>query len=407
MRESLASFRGGMPGLAAACRDGGGAVRRAAWKPACIGRKAMTKVADVLGYLEDGLDAPHIERTKKNIQKALRFEDLDAVPLEVSYPCEKFEGYSVKETFEDLEKMMVAQLLPLCRLVETKDATIPMIRANYGVGILPSLFGLECTILENNLPWVSHLASTDKVKSLVGKGIPNLRSGYGGKVFDTHEYFYGQLSKYPKCAAAIQVYHPDLQGPFDVAHLIWGADIYYAIYDEPELVHELMGLVSDTYIAFLKALKQNIADEAGDFVYHWMTMYRGKLLIRNDSATNLSKEMYEEFVRPYDEKLLSAFGGGSIHFCGRGEQWIYSMLESKGLGALNFGQPPNMSFAFEYLGKIYPKAAEGKIAIVSYHMDKDLVKDIAGSEFKTGVTFSTGVSCKEEAAALLGAYAGM
>lgn len=48
----------------------------------------------------------------------------------------------------------------------------------------------------------------------------------------------------------------------------------------------------------------------------------GRLLIRNDSAIMLSPQMYAEQVRPHDQRLLLAVGGGSQHFCGNGQHLI-------------------------------------------------------------------------------------
>ena len=62
-------------------------------------------------------------------------------------------------------------------------------------------------------------------------------------------------------------------------------------------------------------------------------------MIRDDSAMNLSPNMFVEFVRPYDQKLLSAFGGGAINFCGRGDHFIEHASQMKGLYAIHMSQP--------------------------------------------------------------------
>ena len=45
--------------------------------------------------------------------------------------------------------------------------------------------------------------------------------------------------------------------------------------------------------------------------------------------------LYNEFVRPYNEKLLSAFGGGCIHYCGNSTQNIDNYCNTSGVNSIN------------------------------------------------------------------------
>ena len=62
-------------------------------------------------------------------------------------------------------------------------------------------------------------------------------------------------------------------------------------------------------------------------------------MIRDDSAMNLSPDMFETFIRPYDQRLLDRFGGGAIHFCGRGDHFIPLVSEMRGVYAVHMSQP--------------------------------------------------------------------
>jgi len=72
---------------------------------------------------------------------------------------------------------------------------------------------------------------------------------------------------------------------------------------------------------------------------HWSMLHRGRIMIRDDAATNLSPAMFEEFVRPYDQRLLDTFAGGGIHFCGRGDHFISHAARLPGVFAINVTQP--------------------------------------------------------------------
>ena len=49
--------------------------------------------------------------------------------------------------------------------------------------------------------------------------------------------------------------------------------------------------------------------------------------------------MYDAFVRPYDQRLLSDLGGGGIHFCGKGDHFIAKLADLAGLHSVNVTQP--------------------------------------------------------------------
>jgi len=128
-----------------------------------------------------------------------------------------------------------------------------------------------------------------------------------------------------------------MQGPFDVAHLIWGPDILYALYDCPDVVHALLALVTQTYAAYMRRWKA-LTGEGNVFTTHWSYYIKGGIMLRNDTPVMLASKHYEEFVKPYDQMLLEEFGG-CMHFCGKGDAFIASMCRSRNLFGVNCSQP--------------------------------------------------------------------
>ena len=49
----------------------------------------------------------------------------------------------------------------------------------------------------------------------------------------------------------------------------------------------------------------------------------------------MSPETYREFVVPYNSRILTAFGGGVVHYCGDATHHADSFLAMEGLKALN------------------------------------------------------------------------
>lgn len=365
----------------------------------------MAMLDEVLRFIEERIDPEHIAGVRNAIKKALCYERCEAPVVKIAFPNARFACYPYRDAFDDMEKMMANELVAgnltsPANYVELRDHTVPMIRADYGAGTLPSLFGIRYRLLDGAKPWAEPAESPDQIRSIIDRGIPDLYSGLGRKVFDTYAFYREKLRGFPKCESSLAFYHPDIQGPFDVAHLIWGSNIYYALYDEPETVHTLLKLVTETYIKFLKAFKELAGDENGGYVYQWGTLYKGGVVLRDDTAVNLSCEQYDEFVKPYDERILKEFGGGSIHYCGHGLQWLGSMIDSDGMKALNFGQPPNMAFGFDFLERIHPVLRSRQTAVVDYGIGKELIDELDRSPFRRGITYSVSAGGIEEARSL-------
>lgn len=72
-------------------------------------------------------------------------------------------------------------------------------------------------------------------------------------------------------------------------------------------------------------------------------------MLRNDSAMNFSPEMFEEFFEPFDQRLLTHFGGGAMHSCGRVDHYIHRLSKLKDLHAFQMSQPNynDMDVVFE------------------------------------------------------------
>jgi len=287
------------------------------------------------------IDPQHYARIERRYRAVFSWEEMDELPYVWGQlpplPDTDWPDYPYNDTFVDREKMLLAQLRQPFLHLQARDDHPLSIRANYGTVILPTILGGQYQLTEMSLPWAHHLPNRDAIRRLVDAGIPNLRSGLGGACLDTAAYYREALAPYPNLASHVRIYHPDLQGPFDVAHLLWGPDIFLALYDEPALVHALLDLVTRTYIAYLALWKSEL-DEGNDFTSHWSIMMRGGAMLRDDTPVMLSPAQYEEFVKPYDQRVLDVFGG-CIHFCGRGDHWIASMAASRNLYGVNLSQP--------------------------------------------------------------------
>jgi hypothetical protein len=259
-----------------------------------------------------------------------------ATPGRIEWP-----KVSINAALDDYDAMLLQQFGGCARELASGSGEFMCVRANYGTSIIPSLFGVELFIMDealNTLPTSWPLGSEDRIRALLDRGVPSLDGGYGPKVFEMARRFAAIRAQYPKIGRYVHPYHPDFQGPLDLCELLWGCGIMTAFYETPELVTALLELVTATYIRFLRAWEAIVPFENGHAV-HWAWLHKGHIMLRNDSAMNLSPALYETFSKPYDQRLLDEFGGGAAHFCGRGDHFIERLSGCRGLYAVNLSQP--------------------------------------------------------------------
>ena len=286
-----------------------------------------------------------------------------AAPAKIGWPF-----ISCNDAIADADRMIVAQLSAVSDVIATGHGALPNVRANYGTGIMSSLFGAELFIMDdahNTLPTtIPHPDGADAVKRLLDAGIPDFKTGLGGKTLEMGARFAEAFAPYPKISKWVSIYHPDLQGPVDIAELVWGSSLFYEFYDRPELVHSFLALITETYAGFLREwlrLAPHAPAIPPGYAPHWGILHKGAIMLRDDSAMNLSGETFDEFARPYDRLLLDEFGGGAIHFCGHGDHFIAPMCSMRGMFGINLSQPH-----LNDMEKIYRNTVDKKIPLLGF-----------------------------------------
>jgi hypothetical protein len=265
---------------------------------------------------------------------------LDANRSQTNPPGLVWPSVRINAALDDYDLMAFQQYGACSAELAKSSGSLLNVRCNYGTAILPSLFGAALFVMDdalNTLPTCWPLAP-DALQRVLDTGVPNIRTGYGGRVLEMAERFAEIALRYPKIGRYVHIYHPDLQGPMDACELLWGSSIFVALYDRPDEVVALLELVTETYTCLMRAWAAIIPFDPRGSV-HWGMYHRGALMLRDDSAMNLSAAMFRCFVQPYDQRLLDEFGGGAIHFCGKGDHFIQPMSELRGLYAVNLSQP--------------------------------------------------------------------
>ena len=292
----------------------------------------LEQLKEELKTLAGLIDPEHVRKTEELQDKLFAFEPLERVPVAIcGSRRENYTPFPHDEEFGDRDKMLLNQLVSAHQGALLKDDRVYVVRADYGVAMVPSLFGAEYHVDETST-WSMGVNDTGMIKKIVSGGVPDVTKGLTGLAMETQAYFtdcfkrYG-LDKY------VHVAQCDSQSPIDVACMVWGNDIWYAMVDEPGLVHGLLDLATETIIAFINAQKSII-----DFKNHWYYHVGPGVRVVDDSSICLSPGMYNEFVRPYNERVIAAVNGnGHIHYCGHLLQHQHERLHTKGLVSVEIG----------------------------------------------------------------------
>ena len=246
------------------------------------------------------------------------------------------------EAIGDVDRMILQQLGACSRALAEGSGALLSVRCNYGSSILPSLFGVELFFMEDSqdtLPTSKPVpGGADGMRALLDRGQPDLDAGFGGKTLEMGQRFVDAMAGYPKLRQHVRIFHPDLQGPMDVCEVLWGSGLFLDIIDAPDVVKAVLTFITDVYVAFMYRWSE-IVPASGGTAVHWAMLHRGRVMLRDDSAMNFSPAMFEEFIAPYNQRILDEFGGGADHFCGRGDHYIPVLSRLTGLNAIAMSQP--------------------------------------------------------------------
>jgi hypothetical protein len=131
----------------------------------------------------------------------------------------------------------------------------------------------------------------------------------------------------------------DNQGPLNIALNLVGLErLIIWMAEEPTVVHELMDFCTTVLIDWVQLQKERAGAPAdGGAFPHLVPLPDGigGVWLSDDDSTVLSPRLYREFVVPYNSRILRAFGGGTLHYCGNGGHQLENYLATDGLVGVN------------------------------------------------------------------------
>ncbi len=307
---------------------------------------------DLESRIDDGVEGELLDQWKRFAELRCGDAVFDPRRPAPSLPAIGWPRVRVNSTLDDFDRMAIHQFESCSTILAAAGGNLLCVRCNYGTPILPAPFGAELFIMPDEtdtLPACHPLpGGAEAIRRLLDQPSPSLDHPYLAKVFEMGRRFADIAKRYPKIGRHVHIYHPDVQGPMDVMEMLWGSDIFIGLYDEPDLAHAMLNRLCEFYIQVMRHW-ESIIPPMQSFAPHWGMLHAGRIMLRDDSAMNLSPDMFKEFVLPYDSRLLSEFGGGAMHACGKLDHFSTFLRKIPSLRAFNCSQPHlnNMAKVFD------------------------------------------------------------
>jgi len=216
-------------------------------------------------------------------------------------------------------------------LKQVDDDYVPYFMPWYGTGVLASAFGAKVRVSEDPSDDPAVVEPLIKSPADVARlRLPDpTQDGWMPRVLEAIDYAVAN--------GDLPVGLTDMQGPLDTLGQLCGqSQLYQWMYREPGMIHELMNLVTEAFIEWVKVQKQHIGEPL-----EWSNGLQGTVSPgcgvweSDDDLVLVNAHLYEEFVVPYASRIFNAFSGGSVHFCGNGVQHVENFRRIENLRVIN------------------------------------------------------------------------
>jgi hypothetical protein len=243
------------------------------------------------------------------------------------------------QRFNDPRLMWEAEMRRARAVLDWPTDGIPTVRPNLGVIYVPAIAGQGYQLNSDQMPWPGEPLEWEAIRAT--RSVDVNRAELMLRV----EEFY--RIHHAEAGTEVAAYHPDTQGVFDVAHLLYGDEIFTALAgddSEQARIVELMEICLDLYLRVTRRIKELLAEPAGSMIHGHGTAQgiffpRGGARISEDTLTMLSPAMIDRAVMPYIRRSLEPFDGGFAHFCGLHRPFFERLCACELVRAIDLGNP--------------------------------------------------------------------
>ncbi len=278
-----------------------------------------------------------LEKRKRKFRRAFNREEIitaEEIPVIAATPTYFLFGSADKpvDYFDDPSRMVAYQEESCAlHLREVDDDYIPYFMPWFGTGIMAAAFGCRYRIGSNGGQDPGIVSTCiDDVRDIARLKAPDPASNpFTRKVLDCIDYAVKESD--------LPVGLTDMNSPLSTLGQMCGAvNLYTWMYEEPHAVHDLMEIVTDALISWVKVQKEHIGEPLGSSNgLQGVWTPRGGVWLSDDDLILIGPELYEKFVVPCYSRIFTTFGGGHLHFCGNGAHQAKNIKAIKGLTAVN------------------------------------------------------------------------
>lgn len=249
---------------------------------------------------------------KKEQLDAFNYRSYGKAPISTGqgffYDSSMLPGYSFFDQFHDKKLLLETELAKAKWLRYNTIGRIASVRFDY-FNFIPTMFGCEYRLRKEYVSGCGMPVVDKNLEDIVKEGIPSLDKGLFSKMKEFQEYLLENTPGY------YRIESPSIASPFLQFSEIMGADNYTELYDRPELVHELLGIITDLTIETYEQLYR-IMDFSKFDEFLYMGGYYNGIFMSGDPIIGISREMIEEFELPYIHRICEHFNCGVFyHYC--------------------------------------------------------------------------------------------
>ena len=304
------------------------------------------------------IDHHEIERRKETMRRIYNYQRVDHIPIHVW--IEDLSDHTLRAQCESGEIQFEANVNAINRCLKTlPDDYIPYARVWPGYITIGTMFGIEPHWSDdlNQAPGLIEHPISD-MSQVYDLEMPDPKTaGFMPFNLTWLKYFHENLPR------DVYLTGIDLGGPMNTCKDLLDTNLlYYAFYDSPQEFHYLLDKVTDLQIAcyeeIIRAVGGDINRLTGiDFDQVWAPEGR-KGFVSDDVCASFGPEIFDEFSKPYNNRIFRKYGGGRLHNCGPNpaiDRYIDHEPEIKGLNCAfkySFVDLPRIKEAFKGQGLV-------------------------------------------------------
>ena len=260
------------------------------------------------------IDHRQVERQKQLRRDLWDYRRVDHVPV-VFWPSWTF-GYTPREATEDGDIQLEVNVRTIERSLRIiPDDYIPWARIWCGYMTIATMFGAEVYWSDDPAqpPGVA-APLVHEIEDVFRLGRPDMGAGLMPENLRRLRQHAAMLPKDVHLAGI------DAGGPLNTCKdLVETNLLYTALYDHPEAMHHLLGLVTDVQLDVYRAVEAAAGGvermTSIDFDTVWAPeRYRG--FVGDDVCATIGPDLFREFGLPYNSRLFEPWGSGLLHNCG-------------------------------------------------------------------------------------------